>query len=73
MTHMNTSAIIVAQAMAEQSAHKKYQKHIKRALEELKRASRYGRLELTFTEEQLRQIDAARARGDKITVSIDFS
>lgn len=52
---------------------KKFQKHLKRAMRELKIASRYGEISLALTEEQLKQIDEARARGDVVHVTIDIS
>lgn len=73
MIYSNFGSVMMAQAMAEQSAQKKAQKHIKRALKELELASKYSKIELTLTADQLRQIDEARARGGKAHISISLS
>lgn len=47
-------------------------KELKKAFKHLRRAG-IDELKVSLTEEQLRQIDKARSRGDKISITLNFS
>lgn len=52
---------------------KKAQKHLKRAIRELNLAGKYGKFSITLTDEQLKQIDEARRKGDKVSISVSIT